>query len=205
MSKTLWVIFAFFAIVIGVYPMMYLLLDMSGGLLNSKSEELLQSSWKVAFMLHIIPGGLALLVGWPQFSSKIRTRHISLHRVLGKIYILSVAVSGFSGLYISFEATGGIFAKLGFACLALAWLFTSFMAWKAIVKRDINDHQHWMIRSFALCFAAVTLRIWLPIFTIAGIPFLTAYVIIAWLCWVPNSLFAEFLVWKLKRRAVPAS
>jgi hypothetical protein len=52
-----------------------------------------------------------------------------------------------------------------------------------------------MIRSYALTFAAVTLRIWLPLFQNGfGMEFISAYVIIAWLCWVPNLLWAEWYV-----------
>jgi len=47
-----------------------------------------------------------------------------------------------------------------------------------------------MIYSYAECFAAVTLRIWLPLLTLVLGEFLTAYRIVAWLCWVPNILFA---------------
>ena len=48
-----------------------------------------------------------------------------------------------------------------------------------------------MIRNFALTFAAVTLRIWVPISFVSGIPFGVAYPLIAWLCWVPNLWIAE--------------
>jgi hypothetical protein len=51
-----------------------------------------------------------------------------------------------------------------------------------------------MIRSFALTFAAVTLRLYLPASQIAGMPFPAAYSAIAWLCWVPNLLVAEWFI-----------
>jgi hypothetical protein len=51
-----------------------------------------------------------------------------------------------------------------------------------------------MVRNFALTFAAVTLRLWLPASVVAGVPFGLAYPAIAWLCWVPNALFAEVLL-----------
>jgi hypothetical protein len=58
-----------------------------------------------------------------------------------------------------------------------------------------------MIRSYALCFAAVTLRIWLPLFQFAlGLEFIFAYRIIAWLCWVPNLVVAELIVRSLKMK-----
>jgi hypothetical protein len=70
-------------------------------------------------------------------------------------------------------------------------------AWLFIYQKDIPSHEKWMIFSFAACFAAVTLRLWLPALTTAfkG-DFLTAYRIVAWLCWMPNMLFA---VWRVRR------
>jgi hypothetical protein len=51
-----------------------------------------------------------------------------------------------------------------------------------------------MMRSYALAFAAVTLRLYLPIFQITHVDFMIAYRITAWLCWVPNLAFAELVL-----------
>jgi len=48
-----------------------------------------------------------------------------------------------------------------------------------------------MIRSYALLFAAVTLRIELPLLIMAFGEFTPAYQVVSWLCWVPNALWAE--------------
>ena len=48
-----------------------------------------------------------------------------------------------------------------------------------------------MVRNFSLTLAAVSLRVWLPLSMMAGIDFVLAYSVIAWLCWVPNLLIAE--------------
>ena len=50
-----------------------------------------------------------------------------------------------------------------------------------------------MVRNFALTFAAVTLRLWLPGMVVGGVPMEIAYPIVAWLCWVPNLIVAEAL------------
>lgn len=197
-----WIVFGFFAIAIGLYPVLYFVQDMSQGFLSSKSAELLQNLfWNFFFYQHIIFGGLALLIGWTQFSMKFRTKNLTLHRTIGKVYIVSCLLSGSAGFYIAFFATGGVIASLGFGCLATAWLVTTSSAYLSIRKKQIDAHQAWMIRSYALTFAAVTLRIWIPLSQIAAFEFVTAYVFISWLCWVPNLLVAEWVV----RRAVPAA
>jgi hypothetical protein len=55
-----------------------------------------------------------------------------------------------------------------------------------------------MTRNYALAFAAVTLRLYVPLSIAAGGEFEQVYAPIAWLCWVPNLLAAEFLVRRLE-------
>jgi uncharacterized membrane protein len=202
--KTLsWVVFGFFALGVGLYPLLYLTVDMSQGFLGTKSaSELNNPVWRYYFYQHIFLGGLALLTGWTQFSRKLRTRHIRFHRNLGRIYVTACLLSGIAGLYLALFATGGLVASLGFAGLALAWLFTTGKAFLAIRRKRISEHQRWMIRSYALTFAAVTLRLWLPLSGMLQIDFAVAYPVVSWLCWVPNLLVAEWIVRSMLRAAV---
>jgi len=196
-----WVAFAFFAIAAGLYPLSYYLIDMrSGGLLHSKPKELLATSFYIPiFYTHITFGGVALLIGWPQFSKWLRNGNLALHRTLGKIYVGAVTLSSSAGLFIAFFASGGIVCSLGFGSLALLWLFSVLKAYISILKKDIRQHENWMIRNYALAFAAVTLRIYLPFSqAVLHADFLTSYRIISWLCWVPNLLIAEMII---KRRS----
>lgn len=194
-NKVAWFVFVTLAICIGLYPLFYLFVDREFGLLASKSESLLSNVvWNIGFYGHIMFGGIALLIGWMQFSKKMRTRHLNRHRLVGKIYVVSAIISGVCGIYIGFYATGGLISSIGFILLGVFWLYTTITAYKAIRKGDIELHQGFMIYSYALCFAAVTLRIWLPLLTIAFGDFVPAYRVVAWLCWVPNVVFAYFWV-----------
>ena len=103
---------------------------------------------------------------------------------------------------MSFQAFGGLGARAGFASLAVAWLYTGFRAYRAIRARDIASHRRWMIRNLALTFAAVTLRIWIPMSFVFAIPFAVSYSIIAWFCWVPNLLVAELILSKAHNATV---
>jgi uncharacterized membrane protein len=165
MKKLGWGTFVFFALVIGIYPLAYLLFEMDQGLLSSKPWEVVNNTvWKIEFYQHILLGGVALLTGWTQFNKTWRVKYLITHRRVGKIYLISVLLSGIAGLYISFFATGGLIASFGFGSLAIAWLFTSSMAYLSIRKKNIEQHEQWMIRSYALTFAAVMLRMYLPTF-----------------------------------------
>ncbi|WP_422348845.1 DUF2306 domain-containing protein [Flagellimonas sp.] len=196
-NKIAWVVFAFLAIGVGFYPILYWVTSEPFGLLLGKAPALLESHlWNIGFYGHITFGGIALLTGWSQFSKKLRSRKLKLHRNLGKIYVISALISGVCAVYIGFYATGGWITSLGFIGLGLVWLYTTFKAYLAVRAKDLGLHQGMMIYSYAACFAAVTLRIWLPLLTLAFGEFLIAYKIVAWLCWVPNIFFAYFWVRK---------
>ncbi len=146
---------------------------------------------RAAIYTHIFGSVVALAVGPFQFSERLRARRLTLHRWSGRVYLGGVAVGGLAGLIMSTRAFGGPVARLGFACLAVGWLYTAVRAYVSIRARDTITHRRWMVRNFALTFAAVTLRLWLPSLGAAGIAFERAYPVIAWVCWVPNLLVAE--------------
>jgi len=197
-NKIAWFFFAFLAIGISLYPLLYGYLAYIGveeALRLRKTAELLSNViWNTGFYTHISFGGIALLVGWVQFSKRFRNANLKRHRLIGKIYMISVLISGLAGFYIAFYATGGLVAKLGFGSLAIIWLYTTSMGYRTIKNGDIQKHQVFMIYSYAACFAAVTLRLWLPMLTVAFGGFIPAYQAVAWLCWVPNMIFAYYWV-----------
>lgn len=144
--------------------------------------------------VHVFAAAVALLFGPLQFSTRLRHAQAPLHRWAGRAYLgLGVLVGGLSGLYLSQFAFGGAAAKLGFALLAVGWLYTGWRAFVSIRKRAIGEHRRWMVRNFALAFAAVMLRLYIPVSVAVGVDFAVAYPVIAWLCWVPNLVVAEWL------------
>lgn len=197
-KKILWFLFALFAILIGLYPLIYFFMDGKTGLLSSKPDWILNSTiWHISFYTHIILGGLALLIGWLQFNNKLRINKPQVHRNIGKVYIVSVLVSAIAGFYIALFAEQGLWASLGFVCLALIWFTTTLMGYITIRNKQVIKHQMFMIYSYAACFAAVTLRIWLPLLIISTGNFGKSYIVVAWLCWIPNLLVAHLIVRKL--------
>lgn len=203
MKKLLKILLAVLATLVGLYPAIYFIIDRKFGLLQSKSETILTSIfWNTGFYTHIILGGLALLIGWTQFNKKIRVNKLSLHRQIGKIYVLSALLSAFGSLYIATFATGGIITLIGFFSLGLIWFYTTLIAYIHIKNMRVFQHQQMMIYSYAACFAAVTLRIWLPLLTMLFHDFNTAYRIVSYLCWAPNLVVAYFIVNRLKLKDV---
>ncbi len=155
-------------------------------------------------MLHVVGGIAALALGPWQFWGGLRRRRLTLHRWIGRLYLMAILGGGVGGLAIARVAFGGLPARLGFALLAVAWLGCGAAAYGAIRRRDIASHQEWMIRSYALTLAAVTLRIWNPLLQAAGFPFPEAYISVAWISWVPNLLIAELYLMRRRPRAATA-
>ena len=143
---------------------------------------------------HVVGSGLALLIGGFQFLPRFRARHLKVHRWLGRIYLLAVLIGGIGSLALARQAHGGLVSELGFGMLGTLWLISGWQAYAAIRRRDILNHRRWMIRCYALTFAAVTLRIHLGVTGAMGIENDTAYPAIAWFCWVPNLIIAEWLI-----------
>lgn len=154
---------------------------------------------------HAFFGGVALLLGAWQFHRGILRRHRGRHRLLGKIYLVSALATGAAGLYMAPYSFGGAVTHVGFGVLGVLTVATTLAAFVLIRQGDVVRHREWMIRSYASLFAAVTLRLELPILMVLfGGPvvgFRPAYQVIAWLCWVPNIIVAELLI--RSRRGTP--
>jgi uncharacterized membrane protein len=152
--------------------------------------------WVYVLYAHIVTAMLALIIGPFQIFLKPSQARRRQHRQLGYVYIISITVSGIVSLYLSLFATGGWIAGLGFMGLDVLWVATTFTALRKIMVRDIQAHKAWMLRSYALTFAAVTLRIWLaPLVLLFG-DFEAGYRVVAWFCWVPNLLVIEAVIRK---------
>jgi uncharacterized membrane protein len=177
----------------GAYPFVYLFGYARMGLLQTKSDALLSNGWwRLAFQAHIVSGGIALSIGWSQFMKSWRTRHPGVHRAVGKVYLLTVCLSGTAAICIAPQTTTGWIAGLGFGSLGLVWLYTSIMAYRSVRQGNLRRHRQLMIYSYSACFAAVTLRLWLPLLLgVFRLDFDLAYPLVAWLCWIPNLIVAH--------------
>jgi uncharacterized membrane protein len=152
---------------------------------------------------HAACGTLALLCGPPQFRRDLRARRRRLHRALGRVYVGAALGAGGTGLFLAAHSFGGAATHLGFGLLAALTLTTTGVAFARIRAGDVAAHRAWMVRSFALIFAGVTLRIELPLLVAAHAgAFAPAYQWVAWLCWVPNLWWAEWYV-RRSQRVVP--
>lgn len=164
--------------------------------------ELLASFYRRpwAIWFHMVFGALALVTGALNFRHSLRRRRPAVHRKVGEWYVFACLVTAAAGGWLAVHAYGGLANRLGFGGLAVATLVTTAMAYREARARRFATHRAWMIRSYAMILAAVTLRIQLPILAITLQGFDPAYAILAWSCWVPNLFVAEWIVRATTRR-----
>lgn len=153
----------------------------------------------IVFYGHVAAASVALALLALQFSPRLRMARPALHRWFGRLYVGCVALGGVSGVWLGATTSAGVVAGAGFVILGLLWLWTTAKAVGFARVRDFARHRAWMIRSASLTLAAVTLRIYLPLLSVMlGLE--TGYVLVAWLCWVPNILLAEWVLRREPRR-----
>ena len=140
--------------------------------------------------VHIATAVPPLALGLLTFSPKIRFRSPRVHRWVGTIYCVCIWCSSVLGMLLASANPRGLMAQLGFGLLGLAWFYTTTQAYIFARKKEFARHRRWMIRSFSLTLAVVTVRpmFWWPP---SSLPFDVWYVIVTWLCWVPNLIIGE--------------
>jgi uncharacterized membrane protein len=159
--------------------------------------------WKIAFYTHVFSIISALLAGFTQFSAFILKKHRNIHRAIGKIYIYDVLFINFPATMImAIYANGLLPAKTAFVILDCLWFWFTFKAVTEVKRGNIIAHKQYMMRSYALTLSAITLRSWKII--ISGVVYidpLHLYMIDAWMGFVPNLLFAEWLIRRRKSKS----
>jgi uncharacterized membrane protein YozB (DUF420 family) len=120
--------------------------------------------------VHMTPGVIYLLGAPLQLSQRIRTKHYTLHRRLGRVLVpaglLSVIFAVIIGLRFPWGGTGEGMATAVFGCGFLTCLVLAF---RAIRRGDVVNHRRWMIRAFATGVAVGTIRIWVGLLIASGL------------------------------------
>ncbi len=104
---------------------------------------------------HTLCGVIALLSGPIQFSSRFRRRHLKFHRVLGRIYVVSVFIGAATGVALATGRPG----FPGTSMQAAAWIVCTTAALLTARNRQILQHRQWMARSYAVTFTFVSSRV----------------------------------------------
>jgi len=153
----------------------------------------------VLTLLHVLPGGIFLVLAPFQFSSRIRGRHIQFHRWSGRALILAGLVSALSGLYFGILMPYGGPAEVAVIVLVGGLFLTAIgRALAAIRKHQVSRHREWMIRAFAVAIGISTVRIVAGVYdmalTPAGVRPAEIFVLSLWTGWALTLAGAELWI-----------
>jgi len=171
--------------------------------LAHKTGEWNETLWPIFVRIHIVLAVISLIAGPLGFVKRFRVRRMNLHRTVGKIYVGAVVLNVLIALYLAFYATGGWLGTVGFLLLNAVWLYTTMMAYRTIRRKQVEEHRRWMVRSYSVTLANLTLNLMLNIMNNGvGLEYVTAYLIALWSCWLINMGLAELLMKTLRTRRV---
>mgnify|MGYP000947240598 CR=1 FL=1 len=165
--------------------------------LGTKQDFVLDNPvFMAGFYVHISSAIVVMLAGVWQFFPIILRKKPSFHRFLGKIYIFGILfLAAPSGMVLAKFANGGLPSRVGFSLQCAVWFALTAAAWWEIRHRRWLDHTHFMLRSYAVTLAALSLRSesYLMYFWLGTKPIET-YQTVTWLSWVGNLVLAECLI-----------
>ena len=175
----------------------YLSFEKGINFLTTKSDATNDSPlFRLGFYVHITTSLVILVLGLLQLLPFVAARGAQLHRRLGKAYGFGIlALAAPSGLILAAFANGGLVAKVGFTLQCLVWWLCTWRAYRAARQRHWPAHVAWMLRSYAVTLAALTLRgeSYLLYYAFQTKPIET-YLTVTWLSWVGNLVLLEVLL-----------
>lgn len=185
-SRIAWTLLALLSLGVAAYSARYLLHPP-----QSPAQALGNPRGVPWLYIHVAGSVVALVLGSLQFLPVLRKGANPSHRWIGRVYVSGCLIGGAAALVLAPGSYAGPIASAGFASLGILWIAATLLGWRAVVQGRHADHRRWMIRSWALTLAAVTLRLYLPMVMILDLPFLPWYRAISFLAWVPNLVAAE--------------
>lgn len=107
---------------------------------------------------HGLAGAVALFLGPPQFSGRLRRARPGFHRLCGRVYVAAICIAAPLGIYITLVYEPAAF-QVEIWAQGGVWLLSAVLAFVFAVKRNIPLHRHWMTRSYAFTFVFIVARL----------------------------------------------
>ena len=153
-KPALWIVMATAAL--------YIILHIEVPLLRQHAERNYFRTIPFLIFPHIAAGILALLSGPPQFSNRLRRRSPEFHRVLGRVYVISVLIAAPLAIVLAYNRRIPHmlpYFLLASGLQASTWIVTTVAAFLTARNRQIQQHRQWMVRSYAVTFTFIGIRV----------------------------------------------
>ncbi|MCE7053463.1 DUF2306 domain-containing protein [Algoriphagus sp. AGSA1] len=153
--------------------------------------------------IHFAAGGMLLLLGSIQLIDRVRVNFPSVHRLLGKIYIISSLLTAVGGLtFILIRGTvGGLVMDIGFSLYGVLTGISAIQTYHHAVKGRFVKHRAWALRLYALAIGSWIYRMDYGFWTLLtggmgrGMNFSGPFDhIMDFFFYVPNLLVAELFI-----------
>ena len=110
-------------------------------------------------LVHILPGGLFLVLAPLQFMPSMRRKHLPLHRWMGRVLVVCGLIIGVSALVMSYQMNiGGLNETAATTLFAIVFLICLIKAYLHIRRKEVMRHREWMIRAFGVGLGVATTR-----------------------------------------------
>ena len=154
--------------------------------------------------LHVVPGGVFLMLLPLQLSQEVRRRSAAFHRWNGRLLIVAGVVSTATALYFGVAVPfGGAAETVVIVPVAIWFLASTLRAYRAVKRRDIDTHRRWMLRAIAAPLGVTVVRVVSPLADITLTPLGTSGrgVFVAAVCvgWALTFMATE---WWVRRETV---
>jgi uncharacterized membrane protein len=188
------------ATVVSMYALYYYVYLSPGTVFPPQHDNYIVHSTSIG--IHAGFGGIALLFGAIQFMRSFRKKFPKLNVILRRVYYVSVIISSLAGFYVATYAYGGLSNKIGFTLLDTFWLYSIMRTILADYRMDMDIFRLWIVRNYSLTFAAVTLRLYLPIlwgyYGFELSKYEAVYSTLGFLCWAPTVVLIEWFYFSKK-------
>ena len=116
------------------------------------------STKAIWYYSHLATAIAPLVIGPLQFWTWLRLNHVTIHRTLGKIYIVGSLLGGLTALYLGLriDLEGSVVPLF---LLSTTWLFMTTCSWITIRQGNVIAHRLFVIRSYGLAMVFVFLRL----------------------------------------------
>lgn len=158
-------------------------------------------------LAHVLPGALFLLLAPLQFSRRIRTRNVRLHRWSGRFLVAMGIPIGLTGLFFGVvNPFGGALEGVVIGVVGVLFLFALARAVVAIRRREIAIHREWMIRVFAIALGISVVRlVGLAIVLAAGVRPALWFAHSVWIGFLITLAVAELWIRRTRPRLAPVN
>lgn len=144
--------------------------------------------------LHLVPHGiggtLALVLGATQFSSRLRRKHLRVHRSLGKLCIIGCFVLAPVAILMALKISPWFMTVFTIVQATTLMAFTAAAYW-SIRQRNVVQHREWMVRGYAVVLVFLEGRVLMAIPAIARHG-MDSVVLVNWGCFAVSLVIAEF-------------